>query len=703
MIFFLIFIPSMGAQESKKPELTKKYLTWLQEVEYIITKVEREAFNQLQTDEQRDRFIEAFWRFRDPTPGTSKNEFKDEHYRRLEHANTYFGRGTPRPGWMTDQGRVYILLGEPITQRRFPEERTTFPMEIWFYAGDIKKGLPPYFNLLFYKRGGAGEYKLYSPFADRVQSLIADPGLQFAREDALYRAIRENVDAEVAESAFNLVPGRYFDPRLPRPTFDSQNLLNTIDDLPNKIEEPLYAQAILEGLPLVELDLVYKTLEFDCLHHYFKGPEGNFFLYYAWKMNPEKVSLGQHEDKYYFSFHINGLLKDEKERVICNVGDKVVSYLGEKEFEAIKAAPVSYQNRLPIIPGSHTFHLVVSNPVSKEYGTVERRVYIPDLASAPAPIEMGELLQAYQIESLDNQSQAVNYPFQYGNARLFPNFTRNYLRDSTLYLYFQLYCLRDSDYYQKGTDYQLRYSILKGEEEVHSFSENIDLSSADRYGTIPLMKEIPLTGLAPGEHAINISVLKGESEVITAKNTEFTIIGEPRIYRPLIFAKKIPLLTDFSNNFARAEQYIVEGKTSEAIAELRKAIVKNPDSRKERMLLGRLLLQNESYEDAIEVLQPLFIKTPNDFTLVSYLAVCSYRLGNFGEAIRYYEIGLQLQPANTSLLNATAETYLKLGNRAKAKEYFEKSLKLDPHQPLIKEEIEKFKEGKPPSPPGVNH
>ena len=703
-VFILVSLPTfallMEAQQSKKPELKPKYLNWLQEVEYIISKVEREAFSQLQTDEQRDRFIEAFWKFRDPTPGTPQNEFREEHYRRLKYVDSQFGRDTPRPGWMTDQGKVYILLGEPITMRRFPEERTTYPMEIWFYAGDIKKGLPPHFNLLFFKSGGVGEYKLYSPFADRVQSLIVDPGLQFAREDALYWAIRQNVDAEAAEAAFNLVPGRPFDPRLPRPTFASQDLLNTIEDLPNKIEEPLYAQAIVEGLPLVELDLVYKTLEFDFLHHYFKGPEGGLFLYYGWKLNPEKVSLGQHEDKYYFSFHINGQLKDEQDRIIYNMRDRVVSYLEEKEFEAVKAAPVSYQNRLPIIPSSYTFHLMVSNPVSKEYGTAERRVYIPDLASAPAPIELGELLQAYQIEKLESQDQAVSYPFQYGDIRILPNFTRDYLKDGKLYLYFQLYCLRETDYFQKGTDYQVKYTILKEDEEIYSFSENIDFSVADPYGTIPLLKEIPLTGLTPGEYALNISILRGEGEVITAKQTEFTVIKETRIFRPLIFAKKIPPLTDSSNHSAWAEQYQLEGKTSEAIAELRKAIVKNPDSRKERELLARILLQDERYEEAIEVLHPLFVQTPNDFTVVSYLAVCYYRLGNFSEAIRYYEIGLQLQPTNTSLLNATAEAYLKLGDKAKAKEYFEKSLKLDPNQPLIKKEIDKLKQGDIPPPDG---
>lgn len=281
---------------------------------------------------------------------------------------------------------------------------------------------------------------------------------------------------------------------------------------------------------------------------------------------------------------------------------------------------------------------------------------------------------------------------------MLPNFTKDYLRDGKLYLYFQLYCVRESEYFQKGTGYQLRYSILKADEETYSFSESIDFFAADRYGTIPLLKEMPLTGLAPGEYTINISVLKGENEVITAKNTEFTITSEPRIFRPLIFAKKIPSLTDYSNNSAWAEQYRLEGKTSEAIAELKKAIVKNPDSRKDRELLGRLLLQDERYEEAIEVLHPLFVQTPNDFAIVSYLAICFYRLENFSEAVKYYEIALQLQPTNIGLVNATADAYLKLDNKSRAKEYWERSLKLDPNQLLIKKEIEKLKESSSPPP-----
>lgn len=82
--------------KSLKQELGKTYKKWLDEdVVYIISDEERKAFKQLSNDEERDQFIEAFWQRRDPTPDTEENEFKEEHYRRIEYANEHFAAGLP--------------------------------------------------------------------------------------------------------------------------------------------------------------------------------------------------------------------------------------------------------------------------------------------------------------------------------------------------------------------------------------------------------------------------------------------------------------------------------------------------------------------------------------------------------------------------------------------------------------------------------
>ena len=130
------------ARQSKlRREIETPYRKWLTEdVAYIIDDRERAAFQQLQTDEEREHFIEQFWQRRDPTPGTPANGFKEEHYRRIAYANDQFSADVP--GWKTDRGRIYITYGPP-------DEKETHP------SGD--KGGPPYEEWLYRKIEGIGE------------------------------------------------------------------------------------------------------------------------------------------------------------------------------------------------------------------------------------------------------------------------------------------------------------------------------------------------------------------------------------------------------------------------------------------------------------------------------------------------------------------------------------------------------------------
>jgi TonB family protein len=112
------------------------YDRWLNEdVVYIITDQERTAFMGLTTIEERNQFIEQFWQRRDPTPGTAENEFKEEHYRRIANANERFA-AIALPGWKTDRGRIYIILGPPDEIESHPSgggQEGQAPFEMWRY------------------------------------------------------------------------------------------------------------------------------------------------------------------------------------------------------------------------------------------------------------------------------------------------------------------------------------------------------------------------------------------------------------------------------------------------------------------------------------------------------------------------------------------------------------------------------------------
>ncbi len=97
---------------SEEAAFRPKWGKWLSEdVCYIITTKEVADFYQLDSEQDRDKFVEDFWNRRNLTPGSQENEFKEEHYRRIAYTNQHFAADIP--GWKTDRGHIYILYGPP--------------------------------------------------------------------------------------------------------------------------------------------------------------------------------------------------------------------------------------------------------------------------------------------------------------------------------------------------------------------------------------------------------------------------------------------------------------------------------------------------------------------------------------------------------------------------------------------------------------
>lgn len=134
---------------------------FLSEVRYIITKKESKLFKSMPPAE-RAQFIEEFWKVRDPDPSTEENEFRDEYYSRIAEANRLFREGSP--GWLSDRGRILILLGEP-------DRRDTYPTGYSFYEPPVEIWLYGMFPIIFVDYQREGMYKL-DPTSARRLSMI---------------------------------------------------------------------------------------------------------------------------------------------------------------------------------------------------------------------------------------------------------------------------------------------------------------------------------------------------------------------------------------------------------------------------------------------------------------------------------------------------------------------------------------------------
>jgi len=121
------------------------------QVEYISRRSEFDSLKKAGAEE-RDSLWKAFWKSRDPTPDTDKNEYRDAHYEKINYANSNFGSSI-RPGWRTDMGRIYIKYGQPDEIEKHPFEIDSPPYEVWYF---YQEGL----KIIFLDRHGFGDYRI---------------------------------------------------------------------------------------------------------------------------------------------------------------------------------------------------------------------------------------------------------------------------------------------------------------------------------------------------------------------------------------------------------------------------------------------------------------------------------------------------------------------------------------------------------------
>ena len=81
-------------------------------VRYVLPQEDRVAYRKLATTEERARFIRRFWAAHDPDRTTPDNEYRSLFMRRLDEAQRLFAESI-KPGWKTDRGKIWILLGPP--------------------------------------------------------------------------------------------------------------------------------------------------------------------------------------------------------------------------------------------------------------------------------------------------------------------------------------------------------------------------------------------------------------------------------------------------------------------------------------------------------------------------------------------------------------------------------------------------------------
>ncbi len=682
LFFFLIFIIISSELRLGAVELPAFYRKWLEEeVVYIITPLEREVFLKLKTDRERDLFIEAFWKQRDPTPGTTENEFKKEHYRRLNYSTHFFGRRTPKPGWKTDRGRMYILLCEPNDIQRFEGKSQTYPVEIWFYQGKTDLGFPPGFNLVFFQERGSGEYRLYSPSADGPQALMTSYWGDRVDYLKAYQELKE-IEPVLAEVSLSLIPGEG-SPMLGRPSLSSDLLIQKLETISLRQVKESYAQKFLEYKDIVEVEYSTNYISCDSLVSVIRSKDGLYFVHYA--IEPERLSVGQSGDKFSTHLKLYGSLVDIEGRTVYQFEKEIPLEFTQEQIREISHRPLSLRDLFPLIPGRYKFSVLVKNEVSKEFTSLEREISTPE---DELGLQMSPLLLGYGLKSSGWEDRRLR-PFQIGDSQIFLQANHIFLRQDELIVGFQV-CGLSEELKKEG---ELRYIFYKENEEYKSFSKKI----SDYESPLDFVEKFSLDEFLPAHYTIVVSLLFKGQRLVEGRS-EFDVTHLEKISRPWVYSKVLPNLKEpiYSfMSFMLGTQLFNCGQIEKARCYLEDAASKNQGSVEFSIQLARVYLLLNEEKKVVALLLPFVESDPQPKYEALFLLATSYKkTGALKKAIEILEKGVLHYGINSTLLNEIGECQLELGNVAEALEAFEKSLEINPDQPKIKSRIEALKEKK---------
>ncbi len=195
------------------------------EVHFLISSRERAELLALEDARERERFVDLFWARRDPSPGTLRNEARENHERRLAQSDALFREGAVS-GRHSERGRIQQLLGPPGFRESF-DRSPLVPLELWHYTGVGSPFLPESFYLVFYRPPGDTRYRLYRSAIDGVAALFQEnePGrtlLDTGLPDAA------GIDLELRTAIESPVPGG---------ESASVQLLAALDSLPDLLDK----------------------------------------------------------------------------------------------------------------------------------------------------------------------------------------------------------------------------------------------------------------------------------------------------------------------------------------------------------------------------------------------------------------------------------------------------------------------------------
>jgi GWxTD domain-containing protein len=495
-------------------ELQGPFRRWLEEdVKYIITGEERKAFAQLNTDAERESFIESFWLRRDPTPDSVENEMKEEHYRRIAYANQHYASGIQ--GWRTDRGRVYIAHGPPDEieshpsggsyQRPYEEgggTTSTYPFEIWRYR--YLEGVGPGTDILleFVDPTMTGEYRLTMDPSEK-DALLYVPGAGLTMSEQMGLSTKADRFSRTDGTRMGTPMGGQQSIRYSQ--FERLQLYADIQRPPPVKFRDLEA--------VIDSTIEYNTLPFLVDIDYVKITDSASLAGVTVQVENKDLVFAEKDGLHEGVVNIFGRITTMTRRVETHFEDTVTIQTTPDRLEAEAARSSIYNKQLHLKPGMYRLHLVVKDIVGETLGTSRIALRVPEFDNETFAVST--LILADKIERVPTRSLGAGQ-FVLGASKVRPRVTHAFQRDERMGIYLEVYNFGEDETTRlpKG---EVTYQIAAAGQPndlLLDFTEQVSDIRGASPDQVVIEKLLPLNTLDPGKYKLTLRVndaVRGET------------------------------------------------------------------------------------------------------------------------------------------------------------------------------------------------
>jgi GWxTD domain-containing protein len=514
-------------QKALRGELHGEYKKWVDEdVRWIISDTELQAFKSLSNDEERDQFIEQFWLRRNPNPDSPENEYREEHYARIAYANEHFAAG--KPGWKTDRGHIYIAYGKADSIDSHPSggnyERpmeegggstSTFPFETWHYR--YLAGIGDNIDIEFVDSCMCGDYHMTIDRSEK-DALKYVPGAGQTLNEQMGQSSKADRFSGGGLEQLGSGPGT---------SMNQSKQFDRLDRFAKLMAAPEIKFKDLEAFMATSKILTGPPFLFDVRTDYVKVTNDTVIVPLTLQIRNKDITYKSKDGVALGTVNILGRVSNLNHKAIQTFEETVTVQVPDELLGRTQNNVSVYWKALPLRPGLYKVEIVIKDVNNQDHiGRWQRSVNVPKYDDDR--LAASSLILADQMERVPSKDIGAGN-FVIGNTRIRPRVPAGialpvtFHRAQVLNFWMQVYNLGiDEKSKQNGAtvDYEImdmatNKSVLQVQELTNKLSPNSD--------QVTLEKSLPLASLTPGRYKVTIKVNDGITKQQIAESAPFVV------------------------------------------------------------------------------------------------------------------------------------------------------------------------------------